>query len=139
MNFLKPSKKKIISTIIILLTMFVTSSLQEEVVIYTLDNSPIGENIETISNNLSNLTEEQKAVMQEIVGDEVMEYSQEIQKELESEDFSFIFQSLIFPFFKEVGKIFIINTIIEISIIYISVCYILSFSIKGKAYKENLE
>ncbi|MBT5346835.1 hypothetical protein HOJ01_03145 [bacterium] len=134
MNFLKPTKKKIISTIIILLTIFVTSSLKEEVVVNTINNSPIGENMEDIANNLSNLTDEQKKVIQEVVGDEVIEYSEEIQKEFENEDFSFIFE-----IFKEIGKVFIINTIIEISIIYISVCYILSFSIKGKAYTENLE
>ena len=90
--------------------------------------------MEDIANNLSNLTDEQKKVIQEVVGDEVIEYSEEIQKEFENEDFSFIFE-----IFKEIGKVFIINTIIEISIIYISVCYILSFSIKGKAYTENLE
>jgi len=113
--------------------MFVSSALQKEVAMQAIGGNELTDSIENIATNLTNITPEQKAVIQEIVGEEVIEFSEALGQDFEEDP-----MGVVLGIFKNLGLVLLVSSLIEVGLLYIAVCYVLSFSIKGKAYDVEL-
>jgi len=158
--FLKPNKKKIISTIIILVTIFISGLIQDFVAENVITSKLPMEQIEATTERFMNLSEEDEKAIEKITSINISEVTQNISdfteedmdtlKYLIGEDLWEMSEKYVtsvnedpFLLVKDIlsvgGVIIGLNFLITVLLTYASVCYILTFSISGELYSKELK